>query len=72
MGIDCRLDLGRGSDVAGSGERMQRLVGSRCLHWPMMRAGEWNVCLGFSSGWLVWQRCSRRLVRPSMCGTVGS
>ena len=27
MGIDCRLDLGRGSDVAGSDERMQRLVG---------------------------------------------
>ena len=30
MGIDCRPDLGRGSDVPGRDERVRCLVGSRC------------------------------------------
>jgi hypothetical protein len=31
MGIDCGLDLWRGSDVTGSDERVRCLVGSRCV-----------------------------------------
>jgi len=30
MGIDCRLDLGRGIDVPGSGERLRCFAGSWC------------------------------------------
>jgi hypothetical protein len=40
MGIDCGLDLGRGSDVAGSDERARCFVGSHRWQRPMLMSGE--------------------------------
>jgi len=72
MGIDCLPDLGRGSDVARSDECVGCFVGPRCLQWSMTVSGEWDLCLRFSPGWPVWQRCSCRLARPSLPEAIWS
>jgi len=47
MGIDCLPDLGRGSDVARSDERVGCFVGSGCVQWPMTVLGEWDLAWDF-------------------------
>jgi len=40
MGIDCRLDLGSGSEAAGSDKRVWCGGVSRCLGWAVVVSGD--------------------------------
>jgi hypothetical protein len=72
MGIDCRLDLWQGSDIAGSHECERYFVGSRVL------VVNYDDLEGMRSVPQIFSGMSRLailppgLVRPSLCATVGS
>ena len=72
MGIGSGLGLGQRYEVGGNDKRVRCPRGSGYLQRVIMTSGERDHCFKLGSAEPIWQRCSRRLVRPSSCGTVGS